>query len=73
MPIGTPRHAARPTARPGGAITLAGERGAALEAALGPSAAGALIYAVSRPHLPVPDFHDTNEGALANLRRGAAA
>ena len=56
--------------RAGWAITLAGEAGLALERRLGPSSAGALIYAVSRDE-PVPDFFASNEAAMEDLKRGA--
>ena len=59
--------------RAGWAITLARDAGKALEDALGPCAAGALIYAASRPHRPVPNFYASNEEALADLREGAQA
>ena len=59
--------------RAGWAITLAGEPGAALEARVGPAAAGSLIYAASRPGMPVPDFYATNEAALASMRADAGA
>ena len=39
------------------AITLAGVAGAALEDKIGSAAAGVLIYAVSRPGVPLPDFY----------------
>ena len=55
--------------RAGWAITLAGDAGAELERRLGPSVAGALIYTASRPGRPVPDWHATDEDALADLRR----
>jgi hypothetical protein len=51
----------------GWAVTLAGEAGAALEAKVGSSVAGALIYAASQPDQPVPDFYA--DEALADLRR----
>ena len=57
--------------RAGWAITLAGAAGAALESRVGPAAAGALIYAVSRSK-PVPDFYAPNADALADLRACAA-
>ncbi len=59
--------------RAGWAIHIAGDAGYALEKKLGSSAAGALIYAKSRPEMPVPDFHCSNETALADLRACAAA
>src|SRR5882724_10220758 len=58
--------------RAGLAIALAGEAGWALERAIGPAAAGALIYAASRPGKPVPQFVTTNEAALADIRACAA-
>jgi len=58
--------------RAGWAIHLAGEAGRELEKKLGPSAAGALIYAASRPNEPVPDFYATDEEALADIRAHAA-
>lgn len=57
--------------RAGWAIRLAGEVGYALEKSLGSCAAGALIYAASRPDSPVPDFYASNEDALEDLRRCA--
>ena len=57
--------------RAGWAIHLAGEAGAGLEKAIGPSAAGALIYAASGSH-PVPDWLATNADALNDLRERAA-
>ena len=59
--------------RAGWAVTLAGARGTALEDAIGSAAAGALIYAASRPHLPVPNFYASIDEALADLRAGALA
>jgi hypothetical protein len=58
--------------RAGWAITLAGDAGAALEAKIGPAAAGALIYAMSRPEKPIPNFYATNEAALADIKACAA-
>lgn len=58
--------------RAGWAITLAGEAGKILEKEIGPAAAGALIYAVSRPGKPIPDFWASNEDTLADLRACAA-
>ena len=57
--------------RAGWAIHLAGPAGYMLEDVIGPSAAGALIYAASGSH-PVPDWHTTNEAALADMRARAA-
>jgi hypothetical protein len=53
--------------RAGWAIHLAGEAGTNLEIQLGSSAAGALIYAVSRPGKPVPNFYVSNENAMADI------
>jgi hypothetical protein len=58
--------------RAGWAVVLAGDAGASLEEQLGPCAAGALIYAASRPGEPVPDFFASTEAALADLRACAA-
>lgn len=58
--------------RAGWAIVLAGDKGAALEKQIGPAAAGALIYAISRPTLPVPDFYASNTAALADIKACAA-
>ena len=59
--------------RAGWAIHLAGPPGYDLENRIGPCAAGALIYAASRPGVPVPDFHATNEAALTDLHDCAAS
>ena len=59
--------------RAGWAIQMAGGEGRLLESIYGPSVAGALIYAASRPGVPVPDFHCTNDEAMADLRQCAAA
>ena len=57
--------------RAGWAIHLAGEAGKALERAVGSCAAGALIYAVSRPDKPVPDFYGANEMAMKSILKDA--
>ena len=57
--------------RAGWAIHLAGKAGYALARHFGPSVAGALIYAASRPDQPVPDFYASNEETLEDLRRHA--
>ena len=57
--------------RAGWAIHLAGDAGRALETRIGPSAAGALIYAASGSH-PVPYWHAANAKAMADLRERAA-
>jgi hypothetical protein len=59
--------------RAGYAICLAGAAGFALEKKVGPAAAGALIYAKSRPDQPVPNFYDSDENAMADIRRAAEA
>jgi hypothetical protein len=58
--------------RAGYAICLAGKDGFALEAKVGSAAAGALIYAKSRPNKPVPDFYCDNENAMADIVACAA-
>ena len=57
--------------RAGWAIVLAGEAGKALEEKVGSATAGALIYAVSRPDKPIPNFYDTDEGAMQDMRKCA--
>jgi hypothetical protein len=59
--------------RAGWAITLAGEAGRELEKRYGVAAAGAIIYGLSRPYLPVPDFYADNDAAMADIRASAAA
>ena len=58
--------------RGGWAITLAGVAGAALEDKIGSAGAGVLIYAVSRPGVPIPDFYCSDAAAMADLRACAA-
>jgi hypothetical protein len=58
--------------RAGYAICLAGAAGFALERKVGSAAAGALIYAASRPDKPVPDFYASDEDAMADIRACAA-
>jgi uncharacterized protein YjbI with pentapeptide repeats len=58
--------------RAGWAIHIAGEKGKALEDRVGAQFAGTLIYQASRPGVPTPWFFDSNEGALADLRKCAA-
>jgi hypothetical protein len=58
--------------RAGWAIHLAGDAGYRLEKVVGSAAAGALIYAASRPDKPVPDFLASDADALADLRACAA-
>ncbi len=55
--------------RAGWAVTLAGRAGLDLERKIGSSAAGALIYAASTGR--VPDFHCSDEEALADIVAGA--
>lgn len=57
--------------RAGWAIRLAGPAGEALEETLGAAVAGTLIYAASRPGMPIPDFYAGNADALADLRISA--
>ena len=57
--------------RAGWAIMLAGSAGDELEQRVGPCAAGALIYAASRPRQRVPDFFASTDDALADLRKCA--
>lgn len=55
--------------RAGWAITLAGEEGKRLEEAVGPAAAGALIYHASTGM--VPDFYASNEDAMKDIKKCA--
>jgi hypothetical protein len=59
--------------RAGWAITIAGEAGLALEKSVGSPTAGMLIYVKSSPNLPVPDFYASDEAALADIKKRAAA
>ena len=59
--------------RAGWAIHLAGDAGYALEKRYGPDAAGALIYAASRPGKPVPDFYCEDDAAMADIEACAVA
>ncbi|MEO6326238.1 MAG: hypothetical protein ABIT01_13325, partial [Thermoanaerobaculia bacterium] len=59
--------------RAGWAVTLAGEAGKKLEERVGTGTAGAIIYAVSRPGKPVPDFYGGTADALADINACAAA
>jgi hypothetical protein len=52
--------------RAGWAITLAGEKGAALEQEYGSEGAAVMIYRASTGR--VPNFFDTTEGALADIK-----
>ena len=65
-------HTCRTThCRAGWAVILAGKAGSALEDALGPEYAGALIYAASRPNKPIPNFFVTDEQAMRSIRKDA--
>jgi hypothetical protein len=59
--------------RAGWVVTLAGEAGKKLEAFHDTPLAAALIYHASSPDLPVamPRFYETNEVAMADIRRMA--
>ena len=57
--------------RAGFAICLAGKAGFDLSKKYSPEMAGKMIYAVSRPDQPLPNFHASNEDALADLKRCA--
>lgn len=59
--------------RAGWAVHLCGDAGYALEDRVGSAAAGALIYAASRPGVPVPNFYSTNKDAMADIRKHAKA
>jgi uncharacterized protein YjbI with pentapeptide repeats len=58
--------------RAGWAIHLAGPVGYELEKKIGPNAAGAFIYAASRPDQRVPNFAASNDEAMADIRECAA-
>jgi hypothetical protein len=57
--------------RAGGAIVLAGERGAELEKLYGPEIAGRMIYRASTGR--APNFFASTEDAMADIRKCAAA
>ena len=60
--------------RAGWVIALAGEGGKALEWAMGPAAAAAVIYLNSDPTLSqIPDFHSSDAVALADMKACAEA
>ena len=59
--------------RGGWAVTLAGEKGRALEKATSTELAAILIYQKSRPGKPIPDFFASNEDAMADIRACAKA
>ena len=62
-------HTCRTThCRAGWAVVLGGRKGKALEKKLGPNAAGALIYALAYPDLPVPNFYATNKEAIKDIK-----
>jgi uncharacterized protein YjbI with pentapeptide repeats len=58
--------------RAGWAVHLAGAAGKALEERVGTQMAGAMIYRASRPGKPAPWFFDTDENALADIRKCAS-
>jgi len=58
--------------RAGWAIQLAGAAGKAMEGLIGTGPAAALIYHMSRPGHPIPDWYVSNEDALADIKRHAA-
>ena len=55
----------------GWAVVLAGPAGKKLEQRFGSASAGALIFAASRPNLPIPDFYATNEAAMTTMKIAA--
>lgn len=57
--------------RAGWAVHLAGDAGYDLERDVGPCAAGAMIYAVSRPERAVPNFYASDGEALADIEKCA--
>jgi hypothetical protein len=58
--------------RAGYAICLAGKAGFSLEKRYGSEVAGRMIYAVSRPHLPLPDFFADDDNTMADIVACAA-
>jgi len=54
--------------RAGYAICLAGKAGFDLERKFGSEIAGRMIYAVSRPDMPLPDFFSDEEETLEDIR-----
>jgi hypothetical protein len=60
--------------RAGWVITLAGDAGRAMEWCIGTSSAAAMIYMASDPGIErIPNWHASNEDALADMRRLAEA
>lgn len=59
--------------RGGWAIVLAGKAGKQLEQQLGSEMAAALIYAVSKPRSPLPDFFESEVQALLDIAKGVRA
>ena len=56
--------------RAGWAVTLAGKAGAELEDQLGTATAATLIYLASDPDLErIPDFHASDDEAMADMKR----
>jgi hypothetical protein len=58
--------------RAGWAVTLAGDKGAKLEKAIGYELAGRFIYEASTGR-PAPDFFASNKSALADIKSCAMA
>ncbi len=58
--------------RAGAAVCLAGKAGFDLEKKYGPEMAGRMIYAVSRPDKPLPDFFASTDSAMADIRASAS-
>ena len=60
--------------RAGWVVVLAGPAGRAMEGLIGTPAAAALIYQASDPTLErIPNFYDSNDAALADMKRLAEA
>ena len=60
--------------RAGWVVVLAGPAGRAMEGLIGTPAAAALIYQASDPTLErIPNFYDSNDAALADMKRLAGA
>jgi hypothetical protein len=58
--------------RAGYAICLVGKAGFDLERKVGSEVAGQMIYAASRPDMPLPDFHASDKDAMDDIRACAA-
>ena len=59
--------------RAGFAIGLAGKPGFDLAKKYGDEVAGRMIYAVSRPDKPLPDFHASTLAAMKDIKESAAS